>query len=134
MKTEKMIFAAFAMAALMSSCMREAESPESLNTGTEMEFTASWAGADGSRTILQEDGTSIWWNAYEEINVFIGEDVSAKFVSTNSKSQAIASFVGNVLIGYSEPSGSFPGYWAVYPYDEENSCDGESVSLKVSED
>lgn len=118
------------MAALMTSCKKESESNNE-STNKTLEFTAAWAEEDASRTVLQEDGTSIWWNANEEINVFIGEDASAKFVSTNTKPQAIATFVGNALIGYSESSGDFPGYWAVYPYNAENTSDGNSVSLKV---
>ena len=130
MKTTKIFSAALAVAALMTSCTKEPESNNEISSNA-LEFTASWAEEDASRTILQEDGTSIWWNANEEINVFIGEDASAKFVSTNTKPQAIATFVGNALIGYSESSGDFPGYWAVYPYNAENTSDGNSVSLKV---
>ncbi len=131
MKTAKMIFAAFVIAAPMTSCTKEPESNNNEITSKTLEFTAAWAEEDASRTVLQEDGTSIWWNTNEEINVFIGEDVSSKFVSTNTKPQAIASFVGNALIGYSESSGDFPGYWAVYPYNKDNSCNGSTVSLKV---
>ncbi len=130
MKTVKMIFAALALAALMTSCTKESESNNE-STNKTLEFTAVWAEADGSKTVLQEDGTSIWWNTNEEINVFIGEDASAKFISTNTKPQAIATFVGNALVGYSESSGDFPGYWAVYPYNAENTSDRNSVSLKV---
>lgn len=130
MKTVKMIFAALALAALMTSCTKESESNNE-STNKTLEYTAVWAEADGSKTVLQEDGTSIWWNTNEEINVFIGEDASAKFISTNTKPQAIATFVGNALVGYSESSGDFPGYWAVYPYNAENTSDGNSVSLKV---
>ena len=130
MKTTKIFCAALSLAALMTSCTKESESNNE-STNKTLEFTAAWAEEDASRTVLQEDGTSIWWNTSEEINVFIGEDASAKFVSTNTKPQAIATFVGNALIGYSESSGYFPGYWAVYPFNAENTSDGNSVSLKV---
>ena len=70
-----MIFAALALAALMTSCTKESESNNE-STNKTLEFTAVWAEADGAKTVLQEDGTSIWWNTNEEINVFIGEDAS----------------------------------------------------------
>ena len=133
MKAKSLLYAAVAAIITLSSCTREAEDAGLLNSGIEMEFTAEWAdekGAD-SRTVLQEDGTSIWWSANEEINVFIGKDVSAKFISTNSQPQGVASFVGNVLIGVTEQSNPFPGYWAAYPYNEENSCDGEGITMSL---
>lgn len=132
MKAKSLLYAAVAAMACLS-CTREAEESGLLNSGIEMEFTAEWAdekGAD-SRTVLQEDGTSIWWSANEEINVFIGKDVSAKFVSTNTQPQRLVSFVGNVLIGAAEQEDSFPGYWAVYPYNAENSCDGQCLTLSL---
>lgn len=132
MKAKTLLYAAV-VAAVSLSCTREAEESGLLNSGIEMEFTAEWAdekGAD-SRTILQEDGTSIWWSANEEINVFIGKDVSAKFVSSNTQPQRLVSFVGNVLIGAAEQEDSFPGYWAVYPYNAENSCDGQCLTLSL---
>ena len=132
MKAKSLLYAAVAAIACIS-CTREAEESGLLNSGTEIEFTAEWADGNNadSRTVLQGDGTSIWWSANEEINVFIGSDVSAKFISTNSQPQGVASFVGNVLIGVAEQSNPFPGYWAAYPYNAENSCDGQSLTLSL---
>ena len=132
MKAKTLLYAAV-VAAVSVSCTREAEESGLLNSGIDLEFTAEWADekdAD-SRTVLQEDGTSIWWSANEEINVFIGKDVSAKFVSTNTQPQGVVSFVGNVLIGAAEQNDTFPGYWAAYPYKAENSCDGQSLTLSL---
>ena len=132
MRTKSLLYAAaVAMAGL--SCARGTEDSGLLKPGTKMEFTADWADEKDtdSRTVLQDDGTSIWWSANEEINVFIGNDVSAKFVSTNTQPQGVVSFVGNVLIGVIEQEGAFPGYCAAYPYDAENSCDGQSITLSL---
>ena len=132
MKAKSWLYAVTAAIACIS-CTREAAGTAPLGEGIDLEFTAEWAdekGAD-SRTVLQEDGTSIWWSANEEINVFIGKDVSAKFISTNSQPQGVASFVGNVLIGVTEQSNPFPGYWAAYPYNEENSCDGQGITMSL---
>lgn len=125
MKILMKICTAIPIAITMLSCAIDPEK--------ELRFTAEYAdgGAPGTRTVLQEDGTNIWWTPNEEINVFIGQDVSAHFVSTNSQPQRIVSFIGNVLLGYNEQEQSFPGYWAVYPYHPENLCDGESVTLSL---
>jgi len=132
MRTKSLLYAA-AVAMACLSCARGTEDSGLLKPGTKMEFTADWADEKDtdSRTVLQDDGTSIWWSANEEINVFIGNDVSAKFVSTNTQPQGVVSFVGNVLIGVTEQEGAFPGYWAAYPYDAENSCDGQSITLSL---
>jgi len=60
MKSKALLYAAV-VAAVSLSCTREAEESGLLKSGLEMEFTAEWADekdAD-SRTVLQEDGTSI---------------------------------------------------------------------------
>ena len=135
MKTTKIFFAAL-IAAVSLSCTQEAEAPESLNGGNEVEFTASWAQEDESRTVLQENGADIWWSAKEDINVFFGVESSGKFTSTNTEPQEVATFRGtlNTIIGSIESYDAAPAYWAIYPYDEDNTSDGQSVTLKVHDE
>jgi len=124
------------IAAMALSCTQEAEAPESLNGGNEVEFTASWAEDDESRTVLQENETDIWWSTKEDINVFFGAESSGKFTSTNTEPQEVATFRGtlNTIIGSIESYDAAPAYWAIYPYDESNTCDGQSVTLKVPDE
>ncbi len=119
------IFAALALA----SCVREMEQTE----GTQLVFRAVWGEEPATRTMLQSDGTSIWWTPGEEINAFYGTRFAGKFTSTNTQNQALASFQGSltVLTGTAESDNEAASYWAVYPYDESNICDGESVTLTV---
>ena len=135
MKTNKIIIAAL-VASVFFSCTRELEGPESAQKGVDLEFTAEWAeeGLPDSRTVLQEDGSSVWWTTDEAINVFFGTMSSGMFTSTNAEPQARVSFVGTMtsFVGDLESENPKPAYWAVYPYDEANSCDGESVSLKIA--
>ena len=118
------------MAAL--SCTRELdiETPVS----QEYVFEAVWADGSGTRTALQEDGTSVWWTTGEEINVFYGGIASGKFVSTNTEPAALTSFSGSlpVVTGTVEGGNSALSFWGVYPYDAANTCDGQSVTLTVS--
>ena len=112
------------------SCTRETEVP----VKEELTFDAVWAEEPGTRTALQENGTSIWWTAGEEINVFFGTLSAGKFSSTNTEPQELVQFRGtlDVMTGTIETPGSELAYWAVYPYDESNTCDGKSVTLSLS--
>lgn len=120
-----------AAAVLLFSCSREAD--QAILPGETITFTAAWAGADETRTILQSDGTSVWWDAAEQINVFFSDKASGKFTSTNSQPQAIVDFQGSlpIVVGSVETENPAHAYWAVYPYNTANTCDGESVTLTV---
>ncbi len=132
MKSTKPLCTAI-IAAMALSCTQEPEAPESLNGGIEMEFTASWAQEEESKTVLQENGTDIWWTTKEDIDVFYGNRFSGVFTSTNTEPTSIATFRGtlNVIAGSIEDEDGQPKFWAIYPYCENNSCDGQSVTLSL---
>ena len=138
MKAKALLYAA-ALAAVSLSCTRETEESGLLKSGKELEFTAEWAetksasGRADSRTVLQDDGTSIWWTPNEEINVFFGTGSSGRFVSTNTEPKPVVSFHGTLdtIVGGMETEGDKPVYWAVYPYNASNTSDGQSVTLTV---
>lgn len=134
MKTKKIFIAAIAMAAIALSCNREAEEPDSLSGGIKMVFTAAWADGEMSRTALQSNGKDIWWTPGEKINAFYGNSFSGEFTSTNTTPAQITTFQGvlNILIGGEETAPLESDYFAVYPYDESNTCDGQCVTLTVS--
>jgi len=136
MKKMKIFFAAFAVVALAISCTQEAERQDAPSVGGKTEIRAAWAEGEASRTVLAENGTDILWSKGEEINLFYGWRFSGKFTSTNTEPQAIVSFVGDLtsVTGYGEQEVESSAYWAVYPYDAENFCDGESVTLTLSQD
>ena len=120
-----------AAALLVLSCTRESD--QVIQPGETITFTASWAGVDETRTILQSDGTSVWWDAAEQINVFFSDKASGKFTSTNSQPQALVDFQGSlpIVVGSMETDNPAHAYWSVYPYNAANTCDGESVTLTV---
>lgn len=130
----KKIFVLFTIIAC--SCSREEEIVLNINTANlDVEFVAAWSNENlpGSRTALQEDGKSIWWTANEKINAFYGSRFAGKFTSTNEEASEFATFQGSltVVTGAGEDN-SASQYWAVYPYNTTNSCDGKSVTLTVS--
>lgn len=127
-----------AIAATLMSCSSEklTEDP-----GREpVVFTACWADAQDTRTMLQGDGTgtSVWWSPRERISVFFAgyatNPAQAQFTSTNTSPAQTVNFEGYlpILIGSQEAEQNAPVHWAVYPYDATNSCDGSSVTLSVS--
>ena len=109
------------------SCNRSAGVEPEL-AGRQMEFTASWADGGDSKTAIQSNGTSVWWTVGERVNIFNGSDYSGMFESDNTEPQPKVSFKGTLNGPSATPSGA---YWAVYPYDANNSCDGQSVTLTV---
>lgn len=118
------------------ACTREVVEQDIETTTNEIELTASWAQDDesGSRTALQENGTSIWWTTGEEINAFFGTMASGKFTSTNTEPQATANFTGTLtsLIGDIDTEEGNAVCWAIYPYNEANTCDGQSVTMTLA--
>lgn len=87
-----------------------------------------------TRTILQPDG-SVYWNPGDEISVFFinGENGGNKFTSLNKETSAIAEFSGTLygITGGGEDLDNDANFWAVYPYSDENFCDGESVTTTL---
>ena len=124
-------------AAFLLSCAKEVDKADSVQPmilpGETITFIAGWAGSEDTKTILQPDGTSVWWESGAQINVFFGDKASGKFISTNSQAQAVVDFQGTlpIMVGSLEAENPPSAYWAVYPYDEANICDGESVTLSV---
>ena len=127
----KNVVLVFTTMALLLSCSREVD--QVIQPGETITFTAGWAGAKDTRTILQPDGTSVWWEPSAQINVFFSNKASGKFTSTNSQAQGIVDFKGSlpIIVGSVETDNPAHAYWAVYPYDSANTCDGESVTLTI---
>ncbi len=127
----KNVVLVFTTMALLLSCSREVD--QVIQPGETITFTAGWAGAKDTRTILQPDGTSVWWEPSAQINVFFSDKASGKFTSTNSQAQGIVDFKGSlpIVVGSVETDNPAHAYWAVYPYDSANICDGESVTLTI---
>ena len=96
-------------------------------SGIQTEFNATWA-EGASKTAIQPDGTTVWWTVGERINIFSGTKYSGLFTSDNTEPQATVKFNGT-LYG---PSGTpTEAYWAIYPYNGSNVCNGQYVTLAV---
>ena len=121
------------IAAMLFSCTRETAIVDDIQPEQTITFTAGWADSEETKTILQSDGKSVWWDAAEQINVFFSDLASGRFTSRNAQPQAIVDFQGSlpIVVGSIETDNPAHAYWAVYPYNAANTCDGESVTITV---
>ena len=86
-------------------------------------------GAPGTRTLLLDGGTQVYWEANEAIKVFF-QGAGSRFVSQNSEATPVASFTGYFagIVGAQEGAGSQNSIWGLYPYREDAVSDGVSVT------
>lgn len=106
----KKYYSALAVAALMiAGCTNEKEfTPEFC----EETIITAVRDASASRTVIQEDGKTIWWNASEAIDVFYGGGTKAVvFVGQNDAPAATATFKGSLNI----PVENDVDIYAIYP-------------------
>ena len=129
MKTIIKYFMITCVAVSVIACSDIIESEEDLVfPEREIILTATREGLQpGTRSFRLDDG-SVWWSPNEEVSVFYGEGSNggSKFVSMNTSIAETVELQGSVQM-----SGSGKDFWAVYPYSEDNSCDGSSVTTVI---
>ena len=126
---------------LLYSCsFQETESPLSAGefVAKTMSFTASTPGFMGemdTKTELDPNGAGkkILWSAHDQISIFYGPSgVNNVFTSENTEPVSSATFTGGITaFTGSNESGVAHSFWGIYPYSEDNTCDGESVTAAV---
>jgi hypothetical protein len=129
MKNTIKICIAALLAASTSCQMQEFNEMES----SMMTFYASME--PGTRTQLGYNGFNkdmVYWSPSDEISVFCTSG-KGKFVSTNTEpvrgTYESVEFVGRLD---NAPERKGAPYWAVYPFSEDNTFDGESVGVTLS--
>ncbi len=114
---------------IICGCNDLKESAESLTfPETVITLTATRETIDsGTRSFRLDDG-SVWWSPKEEVSVFYGSGTGggSKFVSMNTSIAETVELQGSIQM-----SGSGKVFWAVYPYSQENSCDGSSITTVI---
>lgn len=111
----------------LTSCSMKEQTEIATNTN-EVRFYACNADWNSTKTALQAQG-AIYWLPKDEISVFYGENLSARFISNNNDPSAQAVFQGE-LEGFTYHEGSTT-FSAVYPYREDNLFDGELFTLSI---
>ena len=110
-----------------AACTDEAEEfPVSFNR--ELTFIASREGVSPDTKTLRMDDGSTWWHPTEEISMFYGSGSGggSKFTSQNATLQKTVEFDGSIQM-----NGTGKEFWAVYPYSQENECDGTSITTII---
>ncbi len=121
----KKIVIVYAIAAFIaSSCTGMQEAPEI--SGVPMVLTAYQEGTPDTRTAVENGGKQVFWEPGDEIKVFSGSR-SGKFTSSAESLEAVTTFTGH-LEG-NEPD--VADIWAVYPYSDEASFDGECITTVI---
>ena len=94
---------------------------------------ASPAEAPETKSALQSNEKDIYWTPGDAINIFYGSSTKSKFTANITEPFPTASFEGRLgaATGSAEQGISSQSFWGVYPYDEDNTCDGNSVTLKI---
>ena len=111
------------------SCMKETDTfrPQAAISGDNISFNAVNADNADTRTSRQADG-AVWWDPADNIHIFYGS-VSSKFTNQIKSPSATATFSGSFEGLVYDGSGEF---WALYPYSETDSFDGNSLTFSLS--
>ena len=101
--------------------------------GVELTVHATLADVVETKTVLNPD-RSIYWTNGDAINLFYGDRSSGEFISNVGDTPVqTTDFVGTLTVatGSSEAGMSAKSFWACYPYDENNTCDGTGVTITL---
>ena len=105
-----------------------------------MTFKASLAEYIETKTAFQSSDAARWpiyWTPGDAINIFYGKNNAARFETVAAFTEAgpVTEFEGylKAATGAADENGevSTQNFWAVYPYDESNTCDGNSVTFTI---
>ena len=122
----------FAVSALLLSACQAEESVTPVEKGTPLTFTAQMETPDDTtRTSVQADGQSVWWNPNEEIHIFYGTQAEGKFTSNNTEPAATATFSGELSVTTPVYDGGTGIFGAIYPYNESDTFDGSLFTLTI---
>jgi Leucine-rich repeat (LRR) protein len=83
-----------------------------------------------TKTVLDEDNGVILWTPGDALSVFYGSgtDGGSKFTSNATEAVATTTFTGKITTGTGD-DGTY--YYGVYPYSEDISCDGSTVTITL---
>lgn len=91
--------------------------------------------ADETRTTLDSDGKTVLWVPGDAISLFYGKgsDGGSRFTSTSTTNEKVTNFTGTigVITGGAEVKQEDTYFWGLYPYSEDASCDGSTVTMTL---
>ena len=91
--------------------------------------------SDQTKTVRDETDNKVYWEPGDAISLFFesGTNGGSKFVSTSEQLSRTVKFVGTIsaFSGGTETSFDESYFWGLYPYDENASCDGTSITMSL---
>ena len=120
----KKLLLAFSALALVAVSCKDIQETDFLADGA-LKLTASVEQPAGTRTLVAGAG-EVFWEKGDDIKVFAGT-ASGKFVSDLESTSSTAEFTGSLGGVWTEGS----PLWAVYPYCEGASLDGEVLTAEL---
>lgn len=131
MKHLLFILTAIALMMVYSCSHKESTLVEERFEDVPLTVKATMADKSDSKTVL-EDG-NVLWTSGDAINLFFSNQSSGQFTTNIDTPSATAEFTGtlSVATGSAEIGTTGKAFWAVYPFNQNNTCDGSSVTLTV---
>ena len=133
----KILTGAALIALFVASCSFEENIPKLQLAEQELTITATREGDETlTRTYRDDADGSIWWVPGDAISLFYGGGTNggSKFTSVNTTDTTkVTNFTGviNAISGGGEVSMEQTYFWGLYPYQEDASCDGSSITMTL---
>ena len=110
----------------------EGPSPENEFIGKPLTVKASFGGEQDTKTVVNPD-RSISWTPGDAINLFYGSTAAGEFTTDITEPASTVEFHGilSVATGSTNSNMAAQSFWAVYPYQAGNTCDGNSVTMTI---
>ena len=136
-KKTRFLLGAF-LALVAASCTMEENLQDNQLKEQELTIEARCADDDQTRTYRDDADGSVWWTPGDAISLFYGSGTNggSKFTSNATENTLVTNFTGTItaITGGGEISVEDTYFWGLYPYSEDASCDGTSVTMSLPKD
>lgn len=123
--------------AMLTACTNLLDNGRINNGKLTIQATFEAVDNDSATKTTLHDDAHVYWNPGDAISLFYGSgtDGGSKFVADIQSDNRISSFSGNIgaVTGVAESNAEDLMFWGLYPYDESAACDGQTVTVKISD-
>ena len=135
MKNKAILILLSALSVLAGCTVEEQYSNDKQPSGKDVTLRATREGDPKTRTVRKSDG-KVWWVPGDAISLFYGSGTNggSKFTSNEqTDTTQVTNFTGTItaITGGGELTVDDTYFWGLYPYSEDASCDGTSVTFTL---
>lgn len=137
MKRNANILLLSALLVVVSCTMEEQYADNEQNKISEEQITlqASREGDPETKTVRDESNGDVLWAPGDAISLFYGSGSNggSKFTSNATQNEKVTNFTGTItaITGGGEITPEATYFWGVYPYNDDVSCDGTTVTMTL---